>query len=53
MGAYCDEIRIILNKLIPRWCSSALDRPIRSFAVEQDSSGHTFLAVEEGYCDTY
>ncbi|MDD3271020.1 MAG: hypothetical protein WC109_03950 [Syntrophomonadaceae bacterium] len=45
--------RLIENKLIPRWCSSALDRPIKSFSIEKNSSGHTFLAVEEGCCSTY
>jgi len=45
--------RLIGNKLIPRWCSSALDRPIKSFTIEKDSSGKTFLAVEEGNCSTY
>ncbi|HBQ27055.1 MAG TPA: hypothetical protein DD791_11725 [Syntrophomonas sp.] len=45
--------QLIENKLIPRWCSSALDRPIKSFTTEKDSSGKTFLAVEEGYCNTY
>ena len=45
--------RLIENKLIPRWCSSALNRPIKSFTVEKDSSGKTFIAVEEGYCSTY
>lgn len=45
--------RLIENKLIPRWCSSALDRPIKSLTIEKDSSSKTFLAVEEGYCSTY
>ncbi|HHV16186.1 MAG TPA: hypothetical protein GXX58_06390 [Gelria sp.] len=45
--------QLIENKLIPRWCSSALDRPIKSFTIEKDSSEHTYLAVEEGYYSTY
>lgn len=45
--------QLIENKLIPRWCSSALDRPIKSFTVKKDSSGKAFLAIEEGYCSTY
>jgi len=45
--------QLIKNRLIPRWCSSALDRPIKSFTVEKDPSGKAFLAVQEGYCSTY
>ncbi len=45
--------QLIENTLMPRWCSSALDRPIKSFTVEKDPSGHTFLAIEEGFYSSY
>lgn len=45
--------QLIENKLIPRWCSSALDRPIKNFTIEKDPSGKTFLAVQEGFYSTY
>ncbi|MGI5880961.1 MAG: hypothetical protein ACOX6L_10270 [Syntrophomonadaceae bacterium] len=41
------------NKMIPRWCSSALDRPIKSISVQKNLSGNSFLAVEEGRYSFY
>lgn len=44
--------QLINNNLKPRWCSSALDKPIKSLEIKEDVSGK-FLAVEEGYFSTY
>ena len=41
------------NKMISRWCSSALDKPIRSFSVQRDSTGNSYLAVVEGRYSFY
>jgi len=41
------------DRLIPCWCSSALDKPIISFAVLEDSRGNKILAVEEGHFSIY
>lgn len=45
--------QISKNKLIPRWCSSALDKPIRSFSVQRDSTDNSYLAVVEGRYSFY
>ena len=45
--------QLIGNNLIPRWCSSALDQPIRDFTIRQDSAGNNYLAVEEGSYSIY
>lgn len=36
------------QQLLPRWCSSALDKPVRNFAIRQDAEGKRYLAIEEG-----
>lgn len=41
------------NTLRPRWCSSALDKPIKSFSIKENRSGNKILAVEEGCFSTY
>ncbi len=41
------------NKLRPRWCSSALDKPIKSFKIKDSVTGNKVLAVEEGCLSTY
>lgn len=45
--------QIVKDKMLARWCSSALERPIKSFTVQVDSAGNKFLAVEEGRYSTY
>ena len=52
-GCHLFIYRLIEDKLIARWCSSALDRPIRSFTVQEGSSGNNYLAVEEGHYSIY